>query len=248
MPGNNTGLWLIDALFSPRYVRRTVRVFQDFRSLLGQPIWNPARDLLNTAGEIKCDNPARAVLEAAGIDVQAVLTDPDHFNSTDEATHTSLVAAMRKALGAGERYFTEEDILVSILQPDKPAVGTAKLSKDALLAVLGEKAAIDGMRKLLGASLAGCATDEDLLAGLSDPGGQLTLSGACRIQTWRVDQRQMAESFQFTYDQLSIDLWSSRWSKDFEPRKPMQFKARKPETQAPAPTEVENATSVVPVG
>lgn len=157
-PDNDTGLVLIDAELCSN-VRKALRVFEDFRGLVGSYTWNPAREV----SPVEVPNPASAVLAQFGFDPRQDLGK----TATQEQVE-ALELATRTQLGEATDLFTVEEIYEALLSPDRPLQAWRQV--------------LPKLRAKLDPLVSECTTDEDLLRAAQSPGEPLYASGMCRIQ------------------------------------------------------------------
>lgn len=159
-PTNPTGLLLIELEFCSQ-ARQALRVFEDFREIVGDRTWNPARKCVATC----VSNPAATVLCQFGI--SAV----EELGELDQATVDRLEAGFRKSLGSAASEFTQDDCYHALVNPDQPLVTNS--------------ATISRMRRRLTSYWSACTADDDLRKAASNPGEPLWASRACRFQVLR---------------------------------------------------------------
>jgi hypothetical protein len=160
-PENPTGTLLVDAELCTQ-ARRPLAVYEDFRELVGQHVWNP---ILGT-GLLRVDNPARQVLRRFNID-----TTQDFNQFFPEELIAKIEQAMRDAIGVTQHRLTREEILDGLTSPEEP--------------IIGYVACLSRMRARLGPSISECTSNDDLFEAARNPDRPLLASGACRIQVLR---------------------------------------------------------------
>jgi hypothetical protein len=160
-PENPTGTLLVDAELCTQ-ARRPLAVYEDFRELVGQHVWNP---ILGT-GLLRVDNPARQVLRRFNID-----TTQDFNQFFPEELIAKIQQAMRDAIGVTQHRLTREEILDGLMSPEEP--------------ITGYVACLPRMRARLGPSISECTSNDDLLRAARNPDRPLLASDACRIQVLR---------------------------------------------------------------
>jgi hypothetical protein len=171
-PGNLTDLLLLDAEYCSQ-AHRALRIFEDFRQLIGAYTWNPAR-----AVEVfRMDNPAPAALASCGIDPTA-----DFEQAIPSEVVDQLEGLMRTAVGEHAARFSQEDLLDAVISPFKPLAAASE--------------ALSAARVKLQPYWSECTTDADLRQALRSPKDGLRASGACRIQVLRT--RSVPEPFSFS--------------------------------------------------
>lgn len=171
-PGNPTGLLLVDAEFCTQ-AHRALRVFEDFRQLVGCYTWNPARavEVYRTA------NPAAAILVSHGIDPASNFEQTIPHELIDR-----LEGLMRAEVGEHAVRFSQEDLLDGLTTPFEPLVACCE--------------ALGAARAKLQPFWSETTTDRDLRQALRAPKEGLRASGACRIQVLRT--RPIPEPLHFT--------------------------------------------------
>lgn len=190
-PGNPTDLLMVDAEFCTQ-ASRALRIFEDYRELVGTMTWNPAR----AVDILRVENPALAVLERHAIDPAQGFDQPFARELVEQ-----LEADMRKSLGDLVEFFSTEDLLDGLTQPGDPLVACTR--------------AIGPMRAKLTSYWSECSTDRDLRTAARYPKDALLASGACSIQVIR---RPASGSLRFgpedlrrraTVDWTAGDRWES---------------------------------------
>jgi hypothetical protein len=174
--GNPTDLLLLDAEFCTQ-AHRALRIFEDFRQLVGTHTWNPGRSVQ----VFRIDNPAPAVLASCGIDPAS-----DFERQIPTEVINRLENLMRAELGEHAVRFSQEDLLDGLTAPFEP-----------LVACCG---ALTAARAKLQPFWSECTTDADLRQALRSPRKGLRASGACRIQVLRT--RPVPEPLHFSPAEL----------------------------------------------
>lgn len=180
------GLVLIDADVCPDS-SRPLRVFEDFRELVGDWTWNPAR------GVLACEfsNPAAEILRRHRIDFQSQ-------DSISQEQVDSALAEMKVVVQGLAAAFDDEDLLDGLAMPDEPLLATT-----ALLPLL---------RKRLTDFWSACVLDRDLRQAIRRPQEPLFAAGACRLQVFR---RSQTGGLRFSSEELErrceLDLGPIVW-------------------------------------
>lgn len=156
-PENATGLVLVDAELCTD-ARRSLRIFEDFRELIGDRSWNPARTIKFPT----IDNPAPGILHQQ--DIQSA----QDFDRVTETQLEQLERGMRQALGEGFERVGQCLIFDALTNPCRP--------------VLDCRTAIRLLRERLMPSLAECCTDAELVQAAHEPDRPLLVRGRCRLQ------------------------------------------------------------------
>ncbi len=160
-PDNTAGTLLIDAeLCDP--TERPLRVYEDYRHLLGAWNWNPARSV----APLTARNPASQVLPQYGLNDRTDFNQPLAHDLVLE-----LERAMRHQLGQLAERFTTEEILDGVTAPAVPLIAWTP--------------SLPQLRAKLGPYISECTTDEDLMRAARRPDEPLIASGACRVQVLR---------------------------------------------------------------
>lgn len=107
---NWTGTTLMDARLCPN-AREFLRIYEDFRDLLGVYVWNPVRGLQIE----QLVNPAFRVLDQHGLLGAGNLFDTNQ--PLTEGVVESLLQGMRSTLGDVSAVLTDEDLLDGITNP-----------------------------------------------------------------------------------------------------------------------------------
>ena len=170
-PRNSTRLTLVDAEFCTQ-TGRALRVFEDFRGLIGVRTWNPAEEIV----PYQRTNPTASLLEARGITVRRGWEE-----GLPAETVGALLEELRTALGADAARFDEEDLCDALVEPFTP--------------VTASSAVLPRLRKRLKEYWSDCVTDDDLRAAARRPDCALWASGACRFQVLR--QSPATDGLQF---------------------------------------------------
>lgn len=217
---NPTSLWWINHRYvaNPVSIRRTKKVFEDFRGLLGVEVHNPVRDM----GKFTFPNPAAGCAKAAGFDLQESL---DILSHTDvdvrcdvEAVENQIMAmipAVREALGPASVLFTDTDIDQAVVQP-----GDALAAPPRFLEKLGDAEVVSLVRRHIEKTKPGLisvTTDADLLSAARNPGQPLMASRMCQLQVLYRDVRlNIEDSLCFNAatlgrDRVTANFWPSQW-------------------------------------
>lgn len=183
LPGtatNPTDLLLVDAeLCSTQH--RPLRVWEDFRELVGAGTWNPARAVDLFASP----NPAADVLCETGIDPGR----PVDVQVTSNEMLEMLESRLRERLGDTAARFSPEDLYDGLIAPDRKLLAVSE--------------GLPEMRRKLTTYWSECATDQDLRNAAHRPFGPLVASGACRVQVLR--RRDVHEPYFFNQE-----VWGRR--------------------------------------
>ena len=191
-PSNSTGLLLADAEYCSRPVG-VLRVYEDFRQLVGVSTWNPAENVK----VLRRSNPTAELLGSYGFEPAS-----GWENAIDAETLAQLLIAFRQHLGEDADRFSDEDLYDALLEPGVPVSAVSEI--------------LPRLRKRLSDYWSECSTEADLRAAARQPDRPLLASGACCVQVVRHDADP--ESLLFTPDRLgrritadwrSID-WTNR--------------------------------------
>lgn len=158
-PDPDCGLVLLDSEVSPE-TSRPLRVFEDFRDLVGDWTWNPVRGF----GVPQFSNPSREILRRHRINLQ----------SGDTISQEQVEAALREmhdAVHGLAATLDNEDLLDALAMPDEPLFGTT--------------ASLPELRKQMTDYWSACVLDRDLRQAVRRPQEPLFAAGACRIQVFR---------------------------------------------------------------
>jgi hypothetical protein len=186
-PNNPTGGLLVDAEYCTQ-AHRALRIYEDYRRLLGVRTWNPAREV----APLTAPNPAERVLPQYHVDPSQNFNQPIEHDLIVE-----LERAMRYELKQVAGQFTTEEILDGLTAPQQPLVAwTPSLPR---------------LRARLTPYLAECSTDEDLLKAARRPEEPLIASGACRIQVLQRRAGSNAEAFTFQPEDLQRRIEAELW-------------------------------------
>ena len=170
-PRNCTGLTLVDAELCSQ-TGRALRVFEDFRGLIGVRTWNPAEEIV----PYQRPNPTAALLAARGLAVRRGWEE-----GLPAAIVEALLEELRTALGDEAARFDEEDLCDALVEPFTPVTASSII--------------LPQLRKRLKEYWSACVTDDDLRAAARRPNGSLGASGACRFQVLR--QSPAADGLRF---------------------------------------------------
>jgi hypothetical protein len=185
--GNSTGCLLLDAELCTQSTG-VLRLYEDFRHLLGVHVQNPVRFVTLA----RFPNPARNVLRDFQIDERS-----DFAERITEDQLTILELAMRQALGSAAGEFSTEEIYDAIVNPGEPITAWAKSC--------GE------LRSRLSPVVSECVTDDDLIRAARRPAEPLVASGACRIQVLQKRSTIEADPFVFDPDDLGRRVLANLW-------------------------------------
>jgi hypothetical protein len=156
-PINSTRSVLLNAEYCTR-IGRALTVYEDYRSLLGAPTWNPAR----RAAPLKLANPATGILKEFGIES---LEQPITNEQLD-----AMVSAFRLAVGP-DISLTETEIYDAFANSHQPLrAWSPKLAE---------------LRSLLEPGISETVNDDDLLRAAAAPDNPLIASQGCMIQIIR---------------------------------------------------------------
>ena len=176
---NTTEFTLLDADLYPS-LQGVLRVYEDFRRLVGAYTWNPVRGL--TLFQVA--NPAAEILQRHGFDP----TEGSH-HEIPHAAIEQMETDMGLALGELAPRFSSEDLLDGLAAPTEPLVAvTSELAK---------------LRSKLSVYWSDCTSDDDLRNAARHPDEALFASGACRIQVLR---RDIGSALYFDSEQLNRQL------------------------------------------
>jgi len=175
---NPTDLLLVDAELCTQ-AGRSLMIYEDFRSLVGVDVWNPARDVTF----LTVENPARDILRRFDVDVSQNFNQqfPDGFVE-------KLELAMREVVGRVHVHFSLEELLDAITNPHLPLVGF--------------QASLVQLRSKLSQHISACCTDEDLLWAARNTHQPLVASRACKIQVLAKKEDFREASFCMTQSDL----------------------------------------------
>ena len=154
---NSLGLLMVDAEYCTQ-AQRALRLFVDFRHLLGAATWNPAHRMT----VLRFRNPAEDLLREQGVDRSL------GFDAIPQPVVEQLEARFRELLGDLSGRFTQLDLFDAITNPQEPLTATCEV--------------FPRMRRSLPRQWSECSTDEDLRCAARNPDRPLVASGACRIQ------------------------------------------------------------------
>lgn len=163
-PSNPSGLVLIEAEYC-KQVTRALRVFEDFRALLGARTRNPAGGLRIPQAK----NPAAALIAAHGHEPRS-----GWENEAAPERLDSLLAEMREAVSKEDVAFTDDDLAAALAAPEEPLIAFSLIMPE--------------LRRRLDETSSECTAEADLHAAARRPHEPLTASGACRIQVVRCKQ------------------------------------------------------------
>ena len=168
-PRNWTGTNLVDASLCP-VPQGFLRIYEDFRDLLGVPVWNPAREF-----EVeRFVNPAADLLEGVGLG-----RNPDFNQPIPDELVAYLLAEMRSRQAAVGASFTDEDLLDGLTNPSMPLIAWGEL--------------LPRLRANLAVFASECSTDDDLKSAVLHPSDPLWVRYACRVQVVRMAESEGAQ-------------------------------------------------------
>lgn len=189
---NPTAKWLVPQEYLT-YISDQMPVYEDFTSLCGVEVCNPARLACKT---IRVANPVRLAAVQTGVDLNSLLSrlaladsgNADHTGRGDGVDVTdecmSLMVPMRRLLGRLSRSFSDDALLNAILYPKRALeqLEPVTLQSDAEKLDFGF-----GFLAVQYPHLSGRVTDADMLAAFANPYRQLYARNACIVQHIQLD-------------------------------------------------------------
>lgn len=199
---NDTRLVLINHGLCKR-VGQALRIYEDFRELLGAQVHNPARDLLSPGHRGQRDaaritNPTKRVAAKLGINLQQALTGD---NPGDDEVGITLEKAVQEALGNHLYLCSHDDVVHMVTNPDDETIIPSGANS---LAEIPEKALLSLMREAAGRHAESC-TDEDLLVAANRPNEMLFARWLANIQVVRFDAANAEETLVYGPERLGRD-------------------------------------------
>lgn len=209
---NSTAKWLVPQEYLT-YISDNVPVYEDFTSLCGVEVCNPARLACKT---IRVANPVRLAALQAGVDLNGLLRQLEASQS-DNADHTGrgeaadvtdacmeLMIPMRRLLGRLSRSFSDDALLHAILYPKRALeqLEPVTLKSDAEKLDFGF-----GFLAAQYPHLNGRVTEADMLTAFANPYRQLYARNACIVQHIQLDENGHARygSQQLGRPRVSMD-------------------------------------------
>lgn len=209
---NPTAKWLVPQEYLT-YISDNVPVYEDFTSLCGVEVCNPARLACKT---IRVANPVRLAAVQTGVDLNGLLAQLDMAESSNtghvgrgEAMDITdacmeLIVPMRRLLGRLSKSFSDDALLSAILYPKRALeqLEPVTLQSDAEKLDFGF-----GFLAVQYPHLIGRVTEADMLAAFANPYRQLYARHACIVQHIQLDENGHARygSQQLGRPRVSMD-------------------------------------------